>query len=376
VAGLVNLFLAGDVMTGRGVDQVLPHPSSPELFESYVRDARTYVEFAEQANGPIEQPAGFAWIWGDALSVLRRAEPDARIVNLETSVTRSDAYWEGKGINYRMHPDNVACLTAAELDCCGLANNHVLDWGFAGLEETLATLQAAGLRTAGAGRNAAESQAPAIIELGFGGRVLVFAFGSASSGIPGVWAAGADSPGINLLPARTAAAEAAVAEAIAAHRRPGDFVVASIHWGGNWGYEIPPQHRALAHGLIERAGVDVVHGHSSHHAKGIEIHNGRPIIYGCGDFINDYEGISGYPEYRSDLRLAYLVELDAAGAGLRRLRIVPFQARRLRLQVAAGGDVEWVLAMLERECAPFGVRVERRRHDMLHLSSAELPGRT
>jgi poly-gamma-glutamate synthesis protein (capsule biosynthesis protein) len=240
VANSVNLFLAGDVMTGRGVDQVLPHPSEPVLYESYVRDAREYVELAERANGHIERPVEFAWIWGDALAMLGRAEPDARIVNLETSVTRSDEYWEGKGINYRMHPDNVECLTTAGLDCCVLANNHVLDWGFAGLEETLATLHRADLRTAGAGRNAAESRAPAIIDLGCGSRVLVFAYGLASSGIPRSWAAPANGPGINLLPARPGEAESVVAGAIAAYRRQGDIVVASIHWGDNWGYDIPP----------------------------------------------------------------------------------------------------------------------------------------
>jgi len=75
-------------------------------------------------------------------------------------------------------------------------------------------------------------------------------------------------------------------------------VVASIHWGDNWGYEI-------AHNLIDHAGVDIIHGHSSHHAKGIEVWHGKPVIYGCGDFINDYEGIGGNEKYRSDLSLMY-----------------------------------------------------------------------
>jgi poly-gamma-glutamate synthesis protein (capsule biosynthesis protein) len=99
----------------------------------------------------------------------------------------------------------------------------------------------------------------------------------------------------------------------------------------------------------------------------------RPSIYGCGDFVNDYEGISGYSKYRSDLRLAYLVELDAEGAGLTSLSIVPFRARRLRLHMASDDDIEWVRAMLERECAPFGGHIERGRYDTLYLSTAGLP---
>src|SRR5574342_207654 len=98
------MFLCGDVMTGRGVDQILRHPSKPRLFEPYVKDAREYVCLAEALNGPISKPVPGSYIWGDALAELERAGVDVRIVNLETSVTASDAYWKGKGINYRMHP--------------------------------------------------------------------------------------------------------------------------------------------------------------------------------------------------------------------------------------------------------------------------------
>lgn len=111
----VTPLLGGDVMTGRGVDQVLPHPSEPELHEPWIDGARANVELAEQANGPIRRPVDFAYIWGDALDELDRAAFDARIVNLETSTTRSDC-WEEKGINYRMHPDNIPCLTVTRID--------------------------------------------------------------------------------------------------------------------------------------------------------------------------------------------------------------------------------------------------------------------
>src|SRR5690349_5110944 len=104
------LFLCGDVMTGRGIDQVLPHPSDPRLYESYVDDARDYVELAERKNGPIAAPVTLDHVWGDALDELGRRPTHARIVNLETSVTTSSEPLP-KGINYRMHPRNVGCLT-------------------------------------------------------------------------------------------------------------------------------------------------------------------------------------------------------------------------------------------------------------------------
>ena len=86
----IRLFLCGDVMTGRGIDQVLPHPADPTLHEPYIGDARSYVERAESVNGAIPRPVDFDYIWGDALAELDRAGVDLRIINLETSVTSSE----------------------------------------------------------------------------------------------------------------------------------------------------------------------------------------------------------------------------------------------------------------------------------------------
>src|SRR5690606_34281662 len=117
-------------------------------------------------------------------------------------------------------------------------------------------------------------------------------------------------PGIHLLPDLSDRTAAGIGELVRESKRPGDIAVASIHWGGNWGYEIPEAQRRFAHNLVDRAGVDVVHGHSSHHPKGIEVHRDRPIIYGCGDFIHDYEGIRGYETFRNDLVLMYFPTLE------------------------------------------------------------------
>jgi poly-gamma-glutamate capsule biosynthesis protein CapA/YwtB (metallophosphatase superfamily) len=360
---MLTLFLCGDVMTGRGIDQVLPRPSEPTLHETYVRDARVYVELAERINGPIPRPVSFSYVWGDALALLEQV--DARIVNLETSITRSDQYWRGKGINYRMHPDNVACLTAADIDCCVLANNHVLDWGYAGLVETLRVLHGAGLKTCGAGRSLSEAARPAVIDADGRGRVLVFAFGCRTSGIPSEWEAQAQRAGVHYVEGVSVAAAERAAAAIERWHRPGDVVVVSVHWGGNWGYSIPEPQRAFAHALIDTGLVDVIHGHSSHHAKGIEVYEGRPVIYGCGDFINDYEGIAGHEDYRGDLSLMYLVTVDADG--LAGLRIEPLQMKRFRLHRAGASDAEWLCDVLGREGAKLGTRIELTPDDALAL---------
>ncbi len=355
----IALFLCGDVMTGRGIDQILPHPAPPHIYEPYMRSALGYVELAETANGAIRRPVDFSYIWGDALDEFRRRAPDLRIINLETAVTASEDAWPAKGINYRMHPANVPCLTAAGIDCCVLANNHVLDWGYAGLLETLQTLRGAGIATAGAGRDAAEAAAPTVLPMRDKGRVLVYAWGMTSSGVPPEWAADEGRPGVNFLADLSAASLDAIAQRIAADRRPGDRVVASIHWGANWGYVVTPEQRDFAHGLIDLAGVDVVHGHSSHHVKGIEVWHERPIFYGCGDFLNDYEGIGGYEAYRGDLSLMYFPTLDAADGRLLRLELVPTRISRMRINRAPERDARWLLATLNREGARFGTQATR-----------------
>jgi poly-gamma-glutamate capsule biosynthesis protein CapA/YwtB (metallophosphatase superfamily) len=352
----LTLFLCGDVMTGRGVDQILPRASSPWLCEPLVRTALRYVDLAEQANGPIPRPVDYAYVWGAALEALDRERPDVRIANLETSITTSDDA-DPKGINYRMHPGNVPVLTVPRIDCCVLANNHVLDWGPAGLVETLETLAQAGIRAAGAGRDLRAAQAPAVLEADNGNRVLVFAFGATDSGIPGDWAAEPARAGVHLLPDFSESTVERIARLVLGVKRPGDVSVASVHWGGNWGFETPPAHRRFAHALIDRAGIDVIHGHSSHHPRAIEVYRDRLILYGCGDFLNDYEGICRHEEFRHDLVLMYLATIDCSTGHLVRLGMMPLRIRNFRLQHPVGSDRDWLRGTLDRQCRRFGSHI-------------------
>jgi len=343
-------------MIGRGIDQVLAHPCDPALHEGYAHSAMDYVRLAEAANGPIPRHADPWYVWGAALDEWSRAQPDGRIINLETSVTRSDDYIR-KGINYRVSPDNAECLAAAAIDCCVLANNHVLDWGRAGLSETLATLAHLGIKMAGAGRNLDEAAAPAVLDFHSKGRVLVFSFALPSSGVPESWTATRESAGVNVLSDLSLSGVARIAEQVERTRRPGDVILVSIHWGSNWGYHVAAAEQRFAHALIDDAGVSIVHGHSSHHPKGIEVYRDRLILYGCGDFLNDYEGIHGYEEYRGDLALMYVAGVDAASAAVVSLEIVPLQIRNFRLARPSSQDVEWLQQTLDRESRRFGVKV-------------------
>src|SRR5215472_10131505 len=260
--GLVTMFLCGDVMLGRGVDQILPHPGDPQLREGTVDDARQYVRLAELTNGAISLPVSFSWPWGEALEVLDGCAPDGRVINLETSVTRSGDFSPGKAVHYRMNPANLPSLLAARPDACALANNHALDFGHIGLLETLDVLAGAGLRVIGAGRDVAGARQPATVPVPGGGRIVVFSFGAATSGIPPGWAATATRPGVALLRSLSDSVADELINRVRDVKRPGDVVVVSIHWGSNWGYEVDGDQVRFARRLID-GGVDVIHGHSS-----------------------------------------------------------------------------------------------------------------
>lgn len=367
VDGQQTLVLAGDVMTGRGVDQVLAHPGAAELAEAYVTDARTYVRLAERRFGAVPAPVGPEWPWGDALEVITARPGAIRVMNLETSITRSEGRAPGKAVHYRMSPDNLDVLRVAQADVWALANNHVLDHGTQGLTETLEVLAGAGLAATGAGRDAEEAWRPVRVSRPDLGRsVVVCSVAHESSGVPPSWDASAGRPGVALLPDLDDSTADALAQRLDAESSPGDVRVVSIHWGSNWGYDVPPAHRRFARRLVD-GGIHVVHGHSSHHPRPVEVYRGRLVLHGCGDLVNDYEGITGYEEFRDDLRLVHLAQLDATGE-LLELELVPFRSRRLRLERAVAADAEWLAARLDEASRALGSRIETTPGGILRLA--------
>jgi poly-gamma-glutamate synthesis protein (capsule biosynthesis protein) len=233
----------------------------------------------------------------------------------------------------------------------------VLDWGLIGMSDTLDTLDRLHIRHCGAGRDLDAAIRPAVVELGERGQVVVFAVGCSDAGVPPQWSATMDTPGVHALVALDVDSMRRLRCAIEPWRRPHTVVVLSIHWGPNWGYATEAAHRHFAQYAIDAAGVDLVHGHSSHHVKGIEVHHGRPILYGCGDLLTDYEGITGYELYRGDLGLMYFMTFDDAGT-LAKLEMVPTRMRRFRVTEASPEDARWLASTLTRTCGALGTSVE------------------
>ncbi|GAA1268622.1 CapA family protein [Pseudonocardia aurantiaca] len=363
---LTTIFLCGDVMLGRGIDQILPNPGDPALKERFVRDARTYVDLAEAVNGAVPRPVDFSWPWGDALGVLDEIAPDVRVVNLETAITSCSRFAPGKGVHYRMSPANLPSLSVARPDVCVLANNHVLDFGRQGLEDTLEALTGARLCPIGAGRDGPGAWRPAAVTLPGSGRVLVFSFGTTSSGIPESWAATDRRPGVGFVRDLSDAAADEIVDRVQQCKESDDLAIASIHWGSNWGYQVLREQVRFAHRLVD-GGVDIVHGHSSHHPRPIEVYRGKVVLYGCGDFVNDYEGIKGYEEYRHDLRLMYVVAVRPGTGELAGVRMAPMRACRMRLRRASNAEAMWLQGVLHRVSRGFGTRVALEADGMLVL---------
>ncbi|KAJ1487326.1 hypothetical protein T484DRAFT_1787083, partial [Baffinella frigidus] len=150
-----------------------------------------------------------------------------------------------KGIHYRCHPANVDVLQAAAIDVSTLANNHLLDWGAAGLEETVRTLDDAGVKHAGAGASHFQAWTPASVPPPppSTGRLLVFAVGMDSAGVSPRWAAGEEGegrPGVAAGRVDAATAHKMVAR-VKEEKRAGDIVP-----GGNWRFGVECGMQAFA----------------------------------------------------------------------------------------------------------------------------------
>ena len=342
----VRLFLGGDIMAGRAIDQMF-QVHNPEKFGKPDHiPASQYRAWSEALYGGEFSPIKHDYIWGTALGIIDRANVDFRLANMEMAVTTSDD-WFSKTFNFRMHPANIACISVAKLNCCTLANNHILDFGKKGLIDSMYTLSENKIGFTGAGLNQESSRQPYTHDLPNGIRVVVHSWGAKDSGIPLSWEASGSIPGLNYLADYSETSTLQLIQVINEFRQEGDITIFSIHWGKNWVLQIPDAHRKLAHRLIDDAGVDIIHGHSSHHPLRFEKYQEKLILYGCGDLINDYEGHPKYKSMRIHLGLLYFVDLDIETKRLHKLTIVPVQRRRFRLEKPSNKDSAWLFKLIK-----------------------------
>ena len=339
-----TIFCCGDVMIGRGIDQILKYKSDSKLYESYLSDAKDYVPDVMKLYTKNNKYVSDTYVWGNLLKEILFVNSDLKLINLETSITDSNDALKGKPVLYKMHPKNINVITSAHIDYCNMANNHVLDWGVKGLIDTVNTLNNAHIGFGGIGLNLEEAMRPTITYIN-GSRILIFSFGDVDSGIPNNWKASASKPGVNVISSLDDVD--GVVNHINKYYNDGDFIIVSIHWGSNWGYEIESYHVSFAHKLIDNAHVNIIHGHSSHHFKRIEMYKNGIILYGCGDLINDYEIIDDtwHKQYMPEISLAYFLIYDNA---LIDLIIVPYMLKNM--QLVSVDNMEQIVVVLNKIC--------------------------
>lgn len=336
-------------MLGRLIDQLFPaHVSCPS-------EAAIISSIRSRAStSPHLESFSLNTPWGNSLPLLSSA--DLNIINLETSATTHDVKWPNKVFNYRMHPTNIAALKTAGIHYAGLTNNHTLDFSRQGLLDTVHAVRTAGIAYAGAGTTRAEALAPAVLKLPAtgGGEHEVHVY--AASDHPDDWGSVEE---FHLIDYSTGTRQR-LKDMLTTRPRP-SLKVFSVHWGPNYAWKPAKEIRDLAHFLVDECGIDVVHGHSSHHVQGVEVRNGSLIIYGCGDFVDDYAVVEG--GWRNDLSAVWQVRVqEEEGEDMRlvpeRLEVFPnriqeFQAHLLERE---DKDHEWVVSKVKDLSGNLGTR--------------------
>ena len=375
-SSVVRLFLAGDFMPGRGIDAVMPRPCPLEIREGFCASSIEYARLAERKHKkrfPENQTLSARDVLGEASKLIERYEPHVKLINLETSVTKKSTFYPNKGINYRASEENVfALFDILKPNVVSLANNHAMDFSREGLEDTLQFFDDEKVRVKriGAGwNNIADAMQPAVLKnvypYGFaparndkrGVDVAAFGLCFEDSGVPRDWEATERSMGVVLATRDDKVPERLLSAIAKLKKESNAIIIVSIHFGGNWGFEVPRTHVAAAKTLVD-AGADVIHGHSSHHAKTAMLYKEKLILFGCGEFFNDYEGIrphAGFPEneYLGHLRLLYFVDVDAKTHNFNRLEIVLMRQKMFALTTLERPreEAEQLLTALRRQYA-------------------------
>lgn len=300
VSEQITIGLAGDVMIGRLVDDFLNRAPSKH-------------------------------IWGDVLPLLHRT--DLNLINLEAALTHS-VHIVPKTFNFKAAPAKVHSLVEGRIDVVNLANNHILDYSEEGLLETLETLNQAHIHHVGAGKNASLAANPVILQRR-GIKIGILGCTDNEKN----WRATEKHPGTFYLEVGDLNA---IRDPILQLRGQVDLLILSIHWGPNMQERPSLEFRKFAHKLID-LGVDIIHGHSAHIFQGIEVYQGKLILYDTGDFVDDY---AVDPRLRNDRSFLFLI--NAGKQGLLEIQLIPVLISNFQVNLAKGKDVTETLQRMHQ----------------------------
>jgi len=379
------LAFGGDVNIGGLIDQSLPQ-SVPD------GRARAAAKRLRQQHPLLQRGMRTAELWGDCAGIL--GEASITVVSLVSPLTlhsqRSRATGGGfKPETHRSHPLNVEALVDANIDLVSLANGHSLDFREDGLLDTYEALDAAGIRHMGSGIDRATALRPTVITA-LGRKLAFFALSAAGGGLRDaagqeMWAANEQRAGIAHFElwedegrAEILAEMAHEVRELRAAQRI-SLVIVSVCWGTHGpdgrplaaGGAVPPVIRQFARSLVTEVGVQLVHGHGTGGALGLEVHEGAPILYSCGALLAD-EPAAGAASAdagassaaRPDFGyIARLMLRPSDNLGWVELR--PVQSRLLQVNQARGRELARALGALEAQCRALGSTCRRSRDGLV-----------
>ncbi|AQS60466.1 hypothetical protein B0537_02275 [Desulforamulus ferrireducens] len=285
----------------------------------------------------VKQGTDYPWV--KVKPILSAA--DLAIGNLESAVGVGGSPIKGKSFTFRAKPETLQGVANAGIDVVSLANNHVLDYGTAALEETLVNLDLYGIGRTGAGRNIYEALTPVIKEVN-GLKVGVISF---SRVVPyGWWVAGHEQPGVvsgwdNQL----------VLDTIKQLDSEVDILLVSMHWGTELADYPAKDQVNLAKAMIDN-GADVILGHHSHCLQGIEVYQNKPILYSLGNFVFTSSSL------KARTGAIALVTMDQEG--VKELQMIPTRLDRGQPQVLEGQSKSAELVRLQNLSKPFGTLID------------------
>ncbi len=296
---------------------------------------------------------GFNWPLAGVAPLI--ASADTALCNLECCISRRGApvdKGERCSFYYRARPEMLTCLTEAGIDIVTAANNHAGDYGPVSVADTATWCEKAGLVCVGNGNNDAEAQRPKLVKIG--GLVVAVAGMDATTSC---FAAEAERAGVNYAPPDD---ELKIFTRKMQHlggltRDLCDLLILTIHWGPNWPSEPKPVHRKMARIAFEN-GVDLILGHSAHRLQGIEIIDGKPVVYDMGNLLFDCK-------LKKEGRDSALFRLHLSAKGVRKIEVLPLQAKNGHTVQAEGAEAESVLSEMCRLCAALGTSMYIEKDD-------------
>ena len=201
---------------------------------------------------------------------------DVFCLNNEFTYSLDGEKLAGKSYTFRANPTRVEVLSQMGVDVVTLANNHSFDYGSQSLLDTLDTLEGEEIKYFGAGRNLKEAMEPVYFSVD--GKTIAFVGASRAEKNIKTPQATETEPGI----LRCYETELFL-ETIKEAKENADFVLAYVHWGTEYSYELEEVQLTTGKEYLD-AGADVIIGAHSHCLQGMEYYKDKPIIYSLGNF--------------------------------------------------------------------------------------------